>query len=192
VLADKLLRELEGKRDLPLPTFLTALGIEEVGPTVAEAIAEHYPDLAAVRAAQHEDLAAIHGIGDSIATSFETAMRERKDEIEHLLAQVRVTAPDKIEAPAGHPLADKSVVFTGKLARMDRKSAQKRVREVGGKTPSGVSKELDYLVIGDDGSPLLGDGKKSTKQTKAESLNDKGAEIAIVTEADFERLLEGA
>jgi DNA ligase (NAD+) len=191
VLADKLMRELEAKRSLPMPIFLTALGIDEVGPTVAEAIAEHYPSLDAVRTTKHEELAAIHGIGDSIASSFESAMRERADEIDHLLTQVQVTEPEKVEAPEGHPLASKSVVFTGKLARMDRKSAQKRVREVGGKTPSGVSKELDYLVIGDDGSPLLGEGKKSTKHTKAESLNAKGAEIQIVTEADFERLVEG-
>lgn len=192
VLADKLLRELEQKRELPLPVFLTALGIEEVGPTVAEALAEHHPSLEELRAAKREDLAAIHGIGESIATSFASAMNARKDEIDHLLKQVRVTEPEKIEAPEGHALSGKSVVFTGKLARMDRKSAQKRVREVGGKTPSGVSRELDYLVIGDDGSPLLGDGKKSTKHTKAESLNAKDAEIEIISEADFELLLEDA
>lgn len=191
VLADKLLRELEAKRTLPLPTFLIALGIDEVGPTVAEAIADHYPTLEAARGASHEELAAIHGIGEAIATSFVSAMGERSEEIEHLLKQVSVTVVEKVEAPEGHPLADKSVVFTGKLARMDRKSAQKKVREVGGKTPSGVSKELDWLVIGDDGSPLLGEGKHSTKHTKAESLNAKGAEIEIVTEAAFEKLLEG-
>jgi DNA ligase (NAD+) len=190
VLADKLLRELDGKRKLALPVFLTALGIDEVGPTVSETIAEQWPTLAQVRAVDHDDLAAVHGIGESIADSFVTAMKERREEIDHLLLQVDVVAEEKTAAPEGHPLGGKSVVFTGKLAKMDRKSAQKRVRELGGKTPSGVSAELDYLVIGDDGSPLLGDGKKSTKHKKADSLVAKGAEIEIISESAFAELLE--
>src|SRR5690606_26199338 len=130
LIAAKLLGELEARRRLTLPTFLTALGIEEVGPTVAETVSEHFGSLDAVRRASVEELAELHGVGPSIAASLYGALQERSGEIDHLLTQVGVFGP---EAPkdTGHPLSGKSVVFTGKLALMDRKSAQKRVRDAG-------------------------------------------------------------
>lgn len=189
-LAHKLVKELNARRTLPLPVFLTALGIDEVGPTVAEAICEHYPSLDGLRQATEEDLAAIHGVGPSIASSLERGLLQLSAEIAALLEEVRITAP---EAPrdTGHPLSGKSVVFTGKLALIDRKGAQKRVRDAGGKTPSGVSADLDYLVIGDEGSPLLGEGTKSSKHSAAEKLIATGAKIRILSESDFVKLLEG-
>lgn len=189
LLATKLLAELEARRRLTFPTFLTALGIEEVGPTVAETVCEHFGTLDALRRASCEEIAELHGVGPSIARSLHDALRARGEEIDHLLTQIDVVAP---EAPreTGHSLSGKSVVFTGKLALMDRKSAQKRVRDLGGKTPSSVSAELDYLVIGDDGSPLLGEGEMSSKHKRAEKLNEKGAGIAIISESDFVKLLE--
>jgi DNA ligase (NAD+) len=189
VLAQKLLAELDARRRLPLPTFLTALGIEEVGPTVAEALCEHFPSLASLRAASLFELGAIHGIGPSIASSLTRALAERSEEIDHLLTEIDVVLPAAREQ-TGHPLCGKSVVFTGKLATMERKNAQKRVRDLGGKTPTGVTSELSILVVGDEGSPLLGEGERSTKQKKAEQLNEKGARIEVMAESDFVKLLE--
>ncbi|MFZ9886650.1 MAG: NAD-dependent DNA ligase LigA [Myxococcota bacterium] len=189
LLASRLLTELDGRRRLTVPVFLTALGIEEVGPTVAEAVCDHFGTLATLREASIEQLSGIHGVGPSIAGSLHAALRQRAGEIDHLLEQVEVVQPSP-PPETGHTLAGKSVVFTGKLALMDRKSAQKRVRDVGGKTPAGVSAELDYLVIGDDGSPLLGEGERSSKHKQAERLQEKGAEIRILTERDFVKLLD--
>jgi BRCT domain type II-containing protein len=89
-------------------------------------------------------------------------------------------------APDG-PLAGRSVVFTGRLASMDRRSAQRRAQAAGAATPDGVTKDLSILVIGDDGSPLLGGGRKSSKHEKAEKLNAQGGAIEIISEAEFLR-----
>ena len=187
--AQNFIDEREHKRRIPWPTFLTALGIKEVGPTVAEAICARYPDLASLRAATVTELTEIDGVGEKIATSLVEALDERKEEIDDLLEQVEITAAAP-PATSDHPLSGKSVVFTGKMASLDRKSAQKRVKALGGKTPSSVTQDLDILVIGDEGSPLLGDGKMSTKHKAAEKLIAKGASIAIMTEADFLKLLD--
>ncbi|MEM1069900.1 MAG: BRCT domain-containing protein [Planctomycetota bacterium] len=53
-----------------------------------------------------------------------------------------------------------SFVFTGKLATMTRSGAQGMVTTAGGANSTSVTKKLDYLVIGDDGSPLYGQGRK--------------------------------
>lgn len=95
-------------------------------------------------------------------------------------------------APAEVDLKGATFVFTGKLATMKRKDAEDKVRASGGGVASGVSAKLYYLVIGDEGSPLYGQGKKGDKQTKAEELNAAGANIRIISETAFLKMLSGA
>jgi hypothetical protein len=82
-------------------------------------------------------------------------------------------------------------VFTGKLATMTRAEAQGKVAKANGKKASTVNKSLGYLVIGDEGSPMYGMGRKGSKQVKAESLNESGAGIKIISETAFLQMLSG-
>lgn len=84
-----------------------------------------------------------------------------------------------------------SFVFTGKLATMTRTEAQAKVAAANGKKSGTVGKTLGYLVIGDEGSPMYGQGRKGSKQVKAESLNEQGAEIRIISETAFLQMLTG-
>ncbi|MEL6110453.1 MAG: BRCT domain-containing protein, partial [Planctomycetota bacterium] len=88
-------------------------------------------------------------------------------------------------------LGGAAFVFTGKLATMTRGEAQGKVTTAGGANSNSVTKKLDYLIIGDEGSPLYGQGRKGSKQTKAESLNEQGAEIRIMSETAFLQMLAG-
>jgi len=191
ILAEKLTKEVNAKRELTLATFLTALGFEEIGPTVAENIASHYPDLGRIRSLSEEDLANIHGIGESIASSLVFGLKEDSDLIDELLKEVKIIKDEAAEGlDEAHLLFGKSVIFTGKMAKLDRKQAQKTVKEVGGKTPASVTTTTDYLVVGDEGSPLLGEGSKSTKQKTAEKLIDKGAAIEVISESAFLKIMK--
>ena len=82
-------------------------------------------------------------------------------------------------------LQRKSFLFTGKLASMSRDEAEAKVKAANGVAAGSVSKNLHYLVVGDEGSPLYGQGKKGSKQVKAEELNAAGANIAIISETAF-------
>lgn len=88
-------------------------------------------------------------------------------------------------------LGGKSFLFTGKLATMVRDEAERKVTSANGVNAAGVSPKLDYLVIGDDGSPLYGQGRKGSKQVKAEQLVEKGAAIRIISETAFLQMLAG-
>src|SRR5262249_41070203 len=88
-------------------------------------------------------------------------------------------------------LGGASVVFTRKLATLQRKEAEDKVRRAGGAVASAVTGKLHYLVIGDEGSPLYGHGKKGAKQLKAEELNAAGANIRIISETAFLKMLSG-
>ena len=94
-------------------------------------------------------------------------------------------------APATIDLQKASFVFTGKLATMKRDEAEAKAKAANGTVAGSVTKNLHYLVIGDEGSPLYGQGKKGTKQVKAEQLNEAGANIRIVSETMFLQMLAG-
>jgi hypothetical protein len=100
-------------------------------------------------------------------------------------------AAPAVAAPAAANLAGASVLFTGKLATMTRNDAQEKVRQASGTVASSVTKKLHYLVVGDEGSPLFSGGAKGDKQTKAEQLNAAGANIQIISETAFLRMLAG-
>jgi len=95
------------------------------------------------------------------------------------------------DAPIDVDLEGASFVFTGKMATMPRSTAQKHVRENNGSVASTVNAKLNYLVIGDEGSPLYGEGRKGSKQTKAEKLIEGGAETKIISETAFLQMMTG-
>ncbi|WP_435020873.1 BRCT domain-containing protein [Tundrisphaera sp. TA3] len=88
-------------------------------------------------------------------------------------------------------LGGASFLFTGKMATMQRKDAESNVKTSGGVVASGVTPKLHYLVIGDEGSSLYGHGKKGSKQVKGEELNAAGANIKIISETAFLKMLAG-
>jgi hypothetical protein len=94
-------------------------------------------------------------------------------------------------APGAIDLGGQSFLFTGTLKSMTRTEAEQKVTEAGGANASGVTAKLHYLVIGDEGSPLYGHGRKGSKQVKAEQLVAKGAPIRIISETAFLQMLAG-
>ncbi len=95
------------------------------------------------------------------------------------------------EATPQLDLAGATVTFTGKLASLSNAEFDTTVKTAGGKPTANVSPKLHYLVVGDSGSPFLGQGEKGAKHLKAEELNEKGANIRIISESMFLRLLSG-
>lgn len=88
-------------------------------------------------------------------------------------------------------LNGQTFLFTGKLKTMTRSESEDKVKNANGKNASGVNKNLDYLVIGDDGSPLYGAGKKGSKQLAGEALIKDGAKLKIISETAFLQMLAG-
>lgn len=90
-------------------------------------------------------------------------------------------------------ISGKSFAFTGDLATMTRKHAQEEVLRRGGSIPSSVTRNLDYLVVGNRNSPLFnGNGKKGKKLLKVEEINQRAETIKIITEGQFIDMLQMA
>ncbi|AEI46753.1 exonuclease domain-containing protein [Runella slithyformis] len=89
-----------------------------------------------------------------------------------------------------HPFYQKEIIFTGTLEGLLRRDAQQFVLDIGGKIGDGVTKNTNFLVVGRHDFNRYGDGFKSSKLKKAESLIDAGQDLEILGEEDFIEMIQ--
>ncbi|EDM74426.1 DNA ligase, NAD-dependent [Plesiocystis pacifica SIR-1] len=186
--AENLVAQVDAHRRIELPIFLQSLGIDHLGKQNAVLLANEFRTLAGVRGVSREALLEVKGIKDAIADALLAGLETRAELIDALLEHVTVVdLPERdpeaeaeaAAAAAEGALGGKTFLFTGALEAFTRKQAQEKVEANGGVPASGVSKSLDYLVVG------AGKGAKSSKQKKAEKLIDGGAALKVISEGDF-------
>ena len=148
--AKNLIEAIENSKKVALSKFLFALGIRHVGEETAELIENHFGTLAAVRKASVADTDAIEGVGDIMARSLYDWMRDKKNNalLDRLLKYVQIeNQKSKIKS---QKLSGKTFVLTGTLSSMSRDEAKAKIKSLGGKVTGSVSKETDYVVVGED------------------------------------------
>jgi DNA ligase (NAD+) len=195
-IATKLVKEVDKKRTLDLPTFLRALGLPELGKNVSKILNEKYKTLEAARKVTAEEFAQVHGIGDVIARTVVEGLKDASDLIDALLKHVKIeegaAAGGAGAAGAGAAksgaFAGMTFVFTGKMGTLERKPAEDLVATLGGTALDAVNKALTYLVVGDLKKP----GEKSSKEKAAEKHIAAGAALKVISETDFLKMVEEA
>ncbi|MGA2487138.1 MAG: NAD-dependent DNA ligase LigA [Roseiarcus sp.] len=162
VSARNLFAAIEARRRIPFNRFLYALGVRHVGETNARRLARHFADFDALRsAARGADAAAtlggIDGIGPTVIESLVDFFAEPHNEeaLGKLIAEVTIEPMPALET--GHPLAGKTIVFTGSLERMTRDEAKAMAERLGAKVSGSISVKTDLVVAGP------GAGSKLTK-----------------------------
>lgn len=107
---------------------------------------------------------------------------------EHIALRDLVQSTQDIDE--NHPLYMKNCVFTGTLDRFDRKTAMQLVTDVGGVCQSGITKDTDYLILGDNSFCASIKGDRSSKQLKAEKMIADGSDMQIISESTFCQILK--
>jgi len=156
VLADKILRNIEASKHRPLGRLIFALGIRHVGSEIAQLLAQEFRSIDRLSQASLEELSRVPGIGPKIAESvYQWFRNERNQRVLEKLRRAGVEM-GKLEAEAQEgPLKGKVFVFTGSLASLTRGQAQELVRRLGGVAKDTVTRNTDYVVVGEDpGSKL--------------------------------------
>jgi DNA ligase (NAD+) len=177
--ATRLLVNLEQARTRPLWRILVALSIRHVGPTAARALAAEFGSLEAIEAANVDALAAVDGVGPTIAASVRDWFTV--DWHRAIIAKWRDAGVPLEDAgfdpsrAAARALAGVSVVITGSLAGFSREEAAEAVRQAGGKVTSSVSRKTDFVVAGENAG---------SKYDKAVELG-----VPILDEPAFQLLL---
>ena len=160
--AANLVESFEHSKQTTFARFLHALGIRDVGEATAEALARHFGTLDSLRGSSMQEIEEVPDIGPITARHVHAFFAEpRNARVIDALIQHKVRWPAAQRPSAGNsPLSGKTVVLTGKLSTMSRDEAGDYVRELGGKVASSVSKNTDYVVVGDDAGSKL---KKATQ-----------------------------
>ncbi len=179
---ERLLAGLEKSRTQPLWRLLTGLNIRHVGQTNARTLEAAFGTLEGIAEQSEESLAAVNEIGPVIAASVHGFFRsEYGCRLLTELAQLGLNLGTPVAAAASD--ADRSVIFgrtlvvTGSLTQFTRDQIEQKIRDLGGKASSSVSRKTDYLVAGE---------AAGSKLAKAESLG-----VKVLSEQEFLDLIAG-
>ncbi|MES1935688.1 NAD-dependent DNA ligase LigA [Salinisphaera hydrothermalis] len=198
-----LLASIEASKETTLERFIFALGIREVGQTMARDLARHFGSLEALRAeaeryhqrladvhAQYPDnkaardramvaegLQAVPGVGARVAQSIADFFIEpRNVGVIESLIEAGVHWPTVDVDASAQPLTGQTFVLTGSMESLTREEASDRLEALGARVTSSVSKKTDYVVAGE---------RAGSKRDKAEKLG-----VEILDEAGLLALLD--
>jgi DNA ligase (NAD+) len=153
--ARNMIDALARSRATTLRRLLHALGIPQVGEATAATLARHFGDVRRFMEAAEEDLLAVRDVGPETAREIRawTSEPQNRRLVERLLAAG--VAPEAERVDARGPLAGRTVVLTGALARMSRDEAKAEIERRGGKVSGSVSRKTDFVVAGEDAGSKL-------------------------------------
>ncbi len=152
--AQNLLAAIATSTSQPFPRVLCALSIRHVGWKAAETLADGLRTIDALFAAPEDQIAALPGIGPTIAHSIHEWTQDPKSaaRVQRLKdAGLQLALPDDGAAEqdsAAKPFAGQTFLLTGSLDALTRGQAEQAIQSLGGKIAASVSKSLSHLVAG--------------------------------------------
>ena len=175
--ADNLYNAVQNSKNPTMTKFLTALSIKLIGKETADLIANEYSTLEEIQNAKSEDLVKIDGIGEKAANSIvDFFNNEYNKKILEKLKLYGVNPKGSAFEKISNIFEGKTFVITGTLSK-PRNIFEERIKKLGGKVSSSVSKKTSYVLAGDN---------PGSKFDKAHSLG-----VIILNEKDFDILSEG-
>lgn len=173
--AENLIEAIENSKSRSLSQVITALGIKGVGEVMASELAKRFSNLDDLSQAGYDNLLVIEGVGPNIATEIvEWFAQERNQQILRKLKDSGVWPEYELKESKSIkelPLSGKVIVVTGALEKFSRTEIKEFIERMGGKTTSSVSKNTNFVLVGD--SP-------GSKFEKAKELG-----VKILSEEEF-------
>ncbi len=176
--AENLIEAINKSKKTSLTRFIYALGIPNVGEYTAKVLSDHFKTLENLMKASYPILTQIQGIGPETAQSIvEFFKNEENLKIISKFLDAGLSFEEERPKPSKTPLAGKTFVFTGELQSMTRSEASKKVEELGGTVSNSVSRNTDFVVVGEN---------PGSKYQKALQLG-----VKIINEEEFLKILQG-
>ena len=177
--ARNLLASIEKSKSTPYERVLYALGIRFVGETVAQKLAQAFPNIELLESASLEELTAVEEIGERIARSVKDFFeREKSVEFMNRLRSygLQFELSEEVMAQITDKLSGKIFVISGVFTLHSRDEYKAMIQQNGGKNSGSVSKNTDYILAGENMGPA--------KLEKAEKLG-----VKIIDEQAFLEML---
>ena len=173
--AQNIIDGVEKSKQIPFEKVLYGIGIKHVGETVAKKLVKNFNTIEDLKNASVEELCQVEDIGEKIAISITEFFKNPENllMIERLKTYgVQLKKGENTNEVLSNALEGKTFLFTGKLSLFTREQAEEMVEKHGGKNISAVSKNLNYLVVGE---------KAGSKLKKAQEIGT----IEILDEQQF-------
>ena len=173
--AQNIIDGVEKSKQIPFEKVLYGIGIKHVGETVAKKLVKNFNTIEELKNASVEELCQVEDIGEKIAISITEFFKNPENllMIERLKTYgVQLEKGENTNEVLSNALEGKTFLFTGKLSLFTREQAEEMVEKHGGKNISAVSKNLNYLVVGE---------KAGSKLKKAQEIGT----IIILDEQQF-------
>lgn len=175
--AQNVVDAVEKSKNVALPQFIYALGLDNVGTVTAKDLAAMFGSVDNLQKATMAQLTSIDGIGDVVAEGIVQYFKESQNlEIIRQLKEAGINPQMHLQEKKG-PFLGKKVVLTGSLSHYTRSEASKIIESLGGEVSSTVSKTVNLVVAGEDAG---------SKLQKAQSLG-----IEIIDEQQFDSIVKG-
>ena len=174
--SSNLISAIKRSKKTSFSKFVYGLGIRNVGEHIARLLERNYKgNIKKFRCASSNELEQIEGVGPIVANEIVEFWSNQSNCIMVDECFVAGLVIEETTNDLSEKLSGKTVVFTGSLKTISRKSAKEEIQKLGGRSPSSISKNTDYLVAG----PGAG-----SKVNKAAELG-----ISIISEEDFLSLI---
>ncbi|MCI8342419.1 MAG: NAD-dependent DNA ligase LigA [Firmicutes bacterium] len=166
---------IEKAKNVPLPNFIYALGINQVGLNNAKLLCKNTDyDVEKIKKITEEELIEVDGFGQIIAHSIVEYFSNTKNMELFEKALSMLSFKDKDENDEEGSLAGINFVITGDVNHYaNRKEMKAEIEKMGGKVTGSVTSKTNYLINNDAFS-------ESSKNKKAKELG-----IQIITEDEF-------
>ena len=168
---------IERSKQQKFSRILFGFGIRHVGDKMSKVLAQHFGTIEKLMAATLEDFLEIDEIGEKIAVSIVEFFENEKNREMIIALQAAGVVLEQAETYSGTKLAGKSFLVTGTMANYSRQQIKAAIEAEGGKILSSVSKNLDYLVVGEN---------PGSKVKKAEKLGT----VKVISEKELEEMLQ--
>lgn len=178
--AQNIISGIEKSKDIAFEKVLYGIGIKHVGETVAKKLVKNFNTIDELKNATAEELCQVEDIGTKIAVSIAEFFNNPENilMLERLKSYgVQLEKGESTNEILSNALEGKTFLFTGKLSLFTREQAEEMVEKHNGKNISAVSKNLNYLVVGE---------KAGSKLKKAQDIGT----ITILDEQQFLDLIE--
>ena len=178
--AQNIIDGIEKSKQIPFERVLYGIGIKHIGETIAKKLVKNFGSIEELSRATVEELIQVEDIGDKIAESIAAffSNEENRKLIERLKEYgIQLERGEISTEVLSDNLVGKTFLFTGKLSLFTREQAEEMVEKHGGRNISAVSKNLNYLVVGE---------KAGSKLKKAQDIGT----ITILDEQEFLKMME--
>jgi len=174
-----MMQGIASSKNQPFEKVLFALGIRNIGENTAQLLARHFGTIEKLEAATSEELLDINGVGETLVNSIHDFFGQAKNReiiarLKNFGLKFEIDRSQSVQL--GNALTGKRILASGKLTHFKRDEIKDAVIAHGGQYISSVSKNLDFIIEGEEMGP--------SKKEKAQKLG-----IPLISEDAFLKMI---